>query len=178
MKKSLILFAMLLISFCGFSQTIQSTKDCSKTQSELYSIVRMYISDKWNNPKNSISNEDKEAGLIQVNTEKDIIVKAGMGLKYVYTYKYRTRFRLKDNKYRIEIYDIECTNAEQVGLGDSMPIPLIPYFEGDKAPEKTKSLGKGVSKKKAIQMMEELRAEFEVIFNDFDAYLTSYNDDF
>ena len=170
---------MALIPFFGFSQsTIQSTKECQKSQSELYSIIRMYISDKWNNPKKSITNEDKELGLIQVNTEKEIIVNAGMGLKYVYTYKYNTKFRIKDNKYKIEIYDIECTDAQQIGLGDSYKIPLIPYFEGENVPEKTKSMGKGVSKKKAIQMMEELRQEFESIIIGFDTYLSSYDNDF
>lgn len=170
---------MCLIPYYGFSQsTIQSTKECQKTQSELYSIVRMYISDNWVNPKKSITNEDKELGVIQVDTEKEIVVNAGMGLKYIYTYKYHTKFRIKDNKYRIEIYDIVCTNAKQAGLGSNYDLPLIPYFEGDNAPEKTKTMGKGVSKKKAIQMMEELRQEFELIINGFDTYLVSYNDDF
>ena len=174
-----MLFVMFLISFYGFSQsTIESTKECQKTKSELYSIVRMYISDKWVNPQKSITNEDNELGLIQVNTEKEITINAGMGLKCVYKYKYHTKFRIKDNKYRIEIYDIVCTDAKQEGLGTSYDIPLIPYFDGENAPEKTKSMGKGISKKKAIQIMEELRQEFESIIKGFDAYLNSYNDDF
>lgn len=179
MKKILFLLVLVVTCLSGFSQSpIESVKESDKSKSELYSAIRMFISDKWVNPKKAITNEDKELGLIQINTTKEIEVGVGMGMKCVYTYKYNTKFRVKDNKYKIEIYDIVCTDARQVGMGGSDEVPMIPYFEGDNAPDKLKTLGRGISKKKAIQMMDELRSEFDSIINGFESYLNSFNDDF
>lgn len=78
-----------------------------------------------------------------------------MGLKCVYAYEYLSKLRFKDNKYKVEIYDIQCLSAKRRGLGTEYNIPLIPYFTGENAPN-TKSMGKGVSKKKAIEIMQDL----------------------
>lgn len=174
---------VLFLLFCAFSlltaaqnTPIEVTKETNLSKNELFSKTKMFISDKWNNPKRSILNEDKDSGIIQVKTEKEIASNVGMGLQCVYIYEYLTKFRMKDNKYRIEIYDIKCLSAQQVGLGTTHNVPLIPYFEGDNAPDKLKSLGKGISKKKAIQMMQELRNEFSTLFNQYDKYLSEEDD--
>ena len=55
-------------------------------------------------------------------------------------------------------------------------VPLIPYFTGDNVPD-TKKMGRGISKKKAIEMMDELRAEFNAILTQYNKYI-SIEDDF
>ena len=69
--------------------------------------------------------EDKDNGVIQVKTEKEFSISVGMGLKCIYKYEYLTKFRFKDNKYKIEIYDINCVSAEQTGAGKVYSVPLI-----------------------------------------------------
>ncbi|WP_455593047.1 DUF4468 domain-containing protein [Bacteroides sp.] len=174
---------VLFLFFCAFTllanaqnSPLEVIKEVNLSKNELFSKTKMFISDKWNNPKRSILNEDKDSGIIQVKTEKEISINLGMGLKCIYTYEYLTKFRVKDNKYKIEIYDIKCLSAEQVGLGTTHKVPLIPYFEGDNTPDKLKSAGKGISKKKAIEMMQELRSEFSEIFNQYSKYLNEKDD--
>lgn len=164
MKKLLfIILAFICTSISAQEVVMQETQEISMSKDVLFSKTKMFISDSWTNPKRSIQNEDKDLGVIQVRTEKEIAVKAGMGLSCVYTYEYMTKFRVKDNKFRVEIYDVQCTSAEQVGLGKNYKVPLIQYFEGEKPLGKTKSAGKGVSATKAVEIMEELRNEFKTI---------------
>lgn len=177
MRKILFLF------FCAFSilssaqnEPLEVTKEISLSKDDLFSKTKMFISDKWNNPNSSIQNEDKVGGIVQVKTEKEFSINVGMGLKCVYNYEYLTKFRVKDGKYKIEIYNIKCVSANQVGLGKEYKIPLIPYFTGNNTPEKLKSAGKGISKKKAIEMMQELNDEFSDIFNQYNQYVNEKDD--
>lgn len=171
-----LFFAILPFSLYAQDSKLEEVKEVSMSKAELFSKAKMFISDKWTNPKRSVQNEDKDAGIIQVKTEKEFSINVGMGLKCVYQYEYLTKFRFKDNKYKIEIYDINCVSAEQRGAGKVYSVPLIPYFTGDNAPD-TKKMGRGISKKKAIEMMDELRGEFHSIFTQFNEYLT-VDDDF
>lgn len=154
---------------------IEETKEIEMTQSELFSKTKMFISDRWINPKKSIQNEDKEGGIIQVKTQEEIAINVGMGLKCIYIYEFLTKFRFKDNKYRIEIYDIDCTSAVQSGLGTTHDIPLIPYFTGDNVPQ-TKKMGKGISEKKAKEMMNELNDKFKEIITSYNKYIAEKDD--
>ena len=164
MKKLLFIVLVFICASLNAQEVVmQETQEINMSKDALFSKTKMFISDSWTNTKHSIQNEDKDLGVIQVKTEKEIAVKAGMGLSCVYIYEYMTKFRVKDNKFRVEIYDVKCTSAEQMGLGKSYKIPLIQYFEGEKPLGKTKSAGKGVSTTKAFEMMEELRNEFKTI---------------
>lgn len=173
----LLLISIFPILLNAQNSKLEDIQEVTMNKNELFSKTKMFISDKWQNPKHSIQNEDKDGGVVQVKTEKEFSINVGMGLKCVYKYEYLTKFRLKDNKYKIEIYDINCTSASQVGLGNEYKIPLIPYFEGDNVPD-TKKAGKGISKKKAIALMDELRDEFSAIFKEYNQYLKEDNDDF
>ena len=178
MKKiALILMLSAMSMFC-YAQDIvkESTYEIELTKDALFTKVKMFIVDSWVNPKHSILNEDKENGIIQIKTDSEIAINVGMGLQSVYEYEYRTRIRMKDGKYKIEFYDVTCTSAEQVGLGNSYDIPEIPYFEGDEPPVKTTKMGKGVPAKKAVEIMNTLRKEFEIITNKLNEYLTSEDD--
>jgi hypothetical protein len=182
MKKAIITIVCTLIyivSAYAQEPVASETKETEATKTELFSFTKMFIADKWQNANNALVNADEESGVLQVASETQKAVKQGMGLGCIYDYSYSVRFRVKDNKYRVEIYDVRCTNAEQVGLGSSYDVPFIEYFEGDEPKAKTQSMGKGATKKQAKQVMEDLRSEFAEILSAYSQYIqNSINDDF
>lgn len=182
MKKAIITLACTLIyivSAYAQEPVASETKDVEATKTELFSFTKMFIADKWQNANNALVNADEEAGILQVVSETQIAVKQGMGLGCIYDYSYNVRFRIKDNKYRVEIYDVRCTNAKQAGLGSSYDVPHLEYFEGDEPKGKTQSMGKGATKKQAKQIMDDLRAEFTEILETYDKYIqNNISDDF
>lgn len=182
MKKTIttIVCTLIYIVSAYAQEPIASeTKDVEATKSELFSFTKMFVADKWQNANNALVNADEDAGVIQVASETQKAVKQGMGMGCIYDYSYTVRFRIKDNKYRVEIYDVRCTDAKQTGMGSSYDVPLIEYFEGDEPAAKTQSMGKGATKKQAAAMMDELRKEFSEIISTYAKYIeTNSNDDF
>lgn len=182
MKKITLIIAYVAIAVVtAFAQepVASETRDAEATKSQLFSFTKMFVADKWQNANNALVNADEELGVLQVSSETEIGIKQGMGIGCVYDYSYTVRFRIKDNKYKIEIYDVRCTKAEQVGMGSRYDIPLIDYFEGDEPKAKTQSMGKGANKKQAKQVMDDLRSEFAEIISAYTYYIgTSINDDF
>lgn len=182
MKKFTITIACALLAIASaFAQepVASETKDVTASKSQLFSFTKMFVADKWQNANNALVNADEELGVIQVSSDTEKGIKQGMGLGCVYDYSYTVRFRIKDNKYRVEIYDVRCTKAEQVGLGSNYDVPLLEYFEGDEPKAKTQSMGKGATKKQAKQIMDDLRAEFNEIIDAYSKYIESNsNDDF
>ena len=157
---------------------IESSLDVDKTKSELFAITKSFIADSWSNSKEAITSENEELGYIQVSADYNANVKVGMGLGCVYEYDYKVRFRVKDGKCKVEIYDIVCMSASQIGLGNSYSVPLIPYFEGDDVPKKLKTMGRGLSKKQAIKMMDELRGDMQNIIQSYFKYIKDFTSDF
>lgn len=182
MKKITLTIACAIIAMASaFAQepVASETKDVEATKAQLFSFTKMFVADKWQNANNALVNADEESGIVQVKSETEKGIKQGMGIGCVYDYSYTVRFRLKDNKYRVEIYDVRCTNAKQSGMGSSYDVPLLEYFEGDEPKAKTQSMGKGANKKQAKQIMDELREEFAEIISTYAAYIESNsNDDF
>lgn len=178
MKRIAIMLALLGMSiFCNAQDVVkESTHEIDLTKDAMFARVKMFITDSWVNPKNSTLNEDKENGVIQIKTDSEIAIKVGMGLQCVYEYEYRTRIRMKDGKYKIEFYGVICTDAAQVGMGDSLDVPKIPYFEGNEPPVKTTKMGRGVPEKKAYEIMDALREEWSLIETKLADYLTAEDD--
>ena len=87
------------------------------------------------------------------------------------------KIQTKDKRCRIQIYDIICEDAYQTGLGTQNKIPKIQPFLGDEPEQKTKSLGKGLSKKKAVEMMNDLKTFFESIINGLEKEINDTTDD-
>lgn len=179
MKK--VLFAVMCLFF-ALSIKAQDFKfekviEVSKTQSELYSSSKMFVADFWSSAKNVTQNQDDTAFTIQLKAIKDMEIKAGMGLANLYTYKYSVKLQAKDNKCRIQIYDIECIEAYQAGLGTKHDIPQIQPFMGDDTDQKTKSMGKGLSKKKAVEMMQGLKSYFNSMIASYEKHLLGSDDD-
>lgn len=179
MKKILLmamcLFAVLSINAQDFK--FEKVIEAGKNKSELYSKSKMFVADFWNSAKNVTQNQDDEASTIQLKAIKEIEVKAGMGLVNLYTYKYSVKIQAKDQKCRIQVYDVECIEACQAGLGNEHKIPQIQPFMGDDTDQKTKAMGKGVSKKKAVEMMQELKSFFNSIIASYEKQLQNSADD-
>lgn len=182
MKKTIITLACTLIyivSAYAQEPVASDTKDVELSKAQLFAFTKMFVADKWQNANDALVNADEEIGVVQVQSETIINIKQGMGIGCQYEYDYTVRFRIKDNKYRIEIYDVICTGADQVGLGSREDIPLLEYFEGDEPKAKTQTMGRGANKKQAKQVMDELRAEFLTIIDSYAKYIkTNSNDDF
>lgn len=179
MKKVLFVALSLFIVISINAQDFKFEKiiEINKSQSELYSLSKMFVADFWNSAKNVTQNQDDALSTIQLKAIKDLEIKAGMGLVNLYTYKYSVKLQAKDNKCRIQIYDIECIDAYQSGLGTKHEIPQIQPFTGDDTEQKTKSMGKGISKKKAVEMMNDLTSFFNSIILSYENQLKSSNDD-
>lgn len=180
-KLALSIIGAMMVMVSAFAQepVASETKEVEISKAQLFAFTKMFIADKWENVNNALVNADEELGVLQVQSETVINIKQGMGLGCQYQYDYTVRFRVKDNKYRIEIYDVICTDADQVGLGSREDIPLIEYFEGDEPKAKTQTMGRGANKKQAKQVMDELRAEFQTIIDSYAKYIeTNSNDDF
>ena len=117
------------------------------------------------------------ASVIQLKAIVEKEIPAGMGLSNLYTYKYTVKFQAKENRCRIQIYDIECIEANQIGFGKTLEIPLIQPFMGDDTDQKTKSMGKGISKKKAVELMEDLKLYFNSMILSYEKQLLNSIDD-
>lgn len=179
MKKALFMAICLFTALSINAQDFKFEKiiEVDKNQSELYSLSKMFVTDFWNSAKNVTQNQDDAAYTIQLKAIKEMEVKVGLGLVNLYTYKYSVKFQTKDNRCRIQIYDVECTDAYQAGLGTEYKIPQIQPFTGDSTDQKTKSMGKGISKEKAVEMMQELKNFFNSIIASYEKQLDNSADD-
>lgn len=179
MRKVLFMAICLFTTLSINAQEFKFEKiiEVNKTQSELYSLSKMFVTDFWNSAKNVTQNQDDAACTIQLKAIKEMEVKAGMGLVNLYIYKYSVKFQTKDNKCRVQIYNVKCIDAYQAGLGTKHKIPQIQPFTGNDTNQKTKSMGKGISKKKAVEMMQELNAFFNSIITSYEKQLERSIDD-
>lgn len=170
---------MAIASAFAQEPVASDTKDVEATKAQLFSFTKMFVADKWQNANDALVNADEETGIVQIKSETQKTVKQGMGIGCIYDYSYTVRIRIKDNKYKVEIYDVQCTGAKQTGMGGNYTVPYIEYFEGDTPKGKTQSMGRGANKKQAKQVMDDLREEFSEIMTSYSAYIESNsNDDF
>lgn len=181
MKKVLFTILLLFTGAVLYAQSVvvSETKEVDMSASQLYSFTKMFVADAWNDANDVIVNADEVVGVVQVKAITRVCVQQIPGLGCCYDYSYSVKFRIKDNKYRIEIYDVNCIRAKQVGLGGEVDVPEIEYFEGEEPNGKTKLMGKGASKKEAKQVMDDLRSEFNVIISSYAKYVeVNGSDDF
>ncbi len=177
--KTLIVALFLLIGVDTLAQ--QNDYEYSRTiENELnkslnYSNSKSFIATYWNSAKNVIQNDDKETGIVLIKAKVDFSCNMGMGLKNVYTYEYIATYRMKDSKCRLDINNIRCIKAKQVGFGVPQDIPLIQPYKGD-TPQKLKKMGKGMSKKKADELMLDIDNHFSEILESYEKYMNSQSD--
>lgn len=180
MKKLLVFFSLFFVALTIDAQDFKFEKviEVNKSQSELYSLTRMFVSDFWNSAQHVTQNQDDAAFTIQLKAITTKEIPAGLGFLNSYTYKYSVKFQAKDGRCRIQIYDVECEEAYQIGLGSSKnEIPLIQPFMGDDTDQKTKFMGLGISKKKAVELMEDLKLHFNSMILSYEKNLLDSIDD-
>lgn len=175
MKKILSLLVSLLIIQVAYSQNFEFSKviEAQGTAPELFSKSKIFVTDFWNSAKTVTQNEDKEACLIQIKAIKEFDKNAGMGIVNNYTYKYTVKIQTKDGRCKIDVYDVECTEATTKGFGIEKDIPLIQPFMGDDPGQKTSKMGNGLSKSKAVKMMEELKEFCNSIISEYEKALNT-----
>ncbi|MDP3946535.1 MAG: DUF4468 domain-containing protein [Lutibacter sp.] len=178
MKKKL-LFLIMMISLQLNAQTqnnkdfvFQKTDTISLTKEQLFNYTKEYIAEVSNNARFNTQNENKEQGIIQLNASTNVMVEESaliIKLKHIYTYSFDFKFQQKDNKYKIDIYNVRCESVES-NTDDSAP--LIQPFNGDEPINKTFIVGKGgIKKKSAINLMNELKSKLNGFLDDYDKFI-------
>ena len=170
MRKVVLLLVLLGNIFYTYGNSFEFSKvdSLNLPKNEIYSLTKMFIADYWNSAKNVIQNEDKEIGLIQVKGLKKLSASYLLIHYCDYYYGYSIRFRIKENKCMIEIYNIQCESAYADGV---VKIPLIQPFEDSNID--SRSLDYRLSKNKAKQMMTDLKIALQKIVSDYSTFITA-----
>ena len=179
--KKLLLFLMInscLGLYAQGSFEFSKTDSSSLSKADIYTKTKMFISDTWKSSKSVIENDDKEGGVIQI---KSFIIKEfkmdAFGTGHYYKYVYSVKFRIKDNKFNIKIYDLRCVEAKNAKYVGDTDAPLIQPFDGEPI-EKTSNLWGGISKSKAIDMMSYLKNNMNYIIQEYSKYMLKKDDSF
>jgi hypothetical protein len=170
MKKVILFVCGSLIFAASFGQKNfkwEKTDTIPMTKSQLYSATKMFIAEVWKSAKDVIQNDDKEAGIIMIkgNSIQKFAVHLGF-CPMEYIYGYSVTFRMKDNKYKITLDNVACTSAHG-GTDYQTARPIEPSLE---IPYPLKT-GGNISRNKATEMMQSLKAEFQAIVDDYVIYV-------
>jgi hypothetical protein len=169
MKKVLFLMsAMLIITLSSFSQANfqwEKTDSVGKTKDQIYADTKMFIAQTWKSAKDVIQNDDKESGVILIKGLNTQIIPSGsFSSKPNYYFKYNVTFRMKDNKYRISINNVECIEASY----RTYNYKLIQPFDGGEENAPSTAV---LSKKKSVEMMVSLRNDLQSIVDQYMLYI-------
>lgn len=177
MRKVILMLAMIL-PMNVFSQEFEFEKviNVDKSKEMLYSASKSFVADFWNSAKTVTQNEDEISCTLQLKALKTMEVKVGMGMYCSYDYVYRVKIQAKEKRCRIQIYDVYCKDAWQDGLGGKQDIPEIQPFNGDNTEQKTKKMGRGISKEKAVEMINGLKSYFENIISQYETSVSEDDD--
>ena len=161
MKKVLqsILFLTTLIANSqeNFEWVVKDS--VQKTKNEIYIDTKDFISETFNSTKAVIDYDEKEDGIIAIKPVVILSAKRS-NWRYKYTYTYTLKFRMKDNKYMVEIQDVHCSNSRSTKPRVIAVDPIHPFAE-DECDISTWS--SGIVCKQAIPLMEELKQELNSI---------------
>ncbi len=132
-----------------------------KSKSEIYADTKMFIAETWKSAKDVIQNDDKESGVILIKGKSSIYTPFMLN-GYTYVYSYTITFKMKDNKYKINIDQVHFDD----GWANGAPhLSAIEPFDGDNYPGMPMS--GGLPKGKAVKMMEQLKADLQGIFDSY-----------
>jgi len=170
MKKFILLVCGSFIFASSFGQMNfkwEKTDSIAKTKSQLYSATKMYIAKAWTSSKDVIQNDDKEAGVILIKGRnvQSFTIRLGLcPMKYIYNYS--VTFKMKDGKYKITMDNVYCSSAiggtDYASLRPLEPSDIIPY------PFKTGGI---ISRNRAEQMMQSLKADLQVLVDNYLIYI-------
>jgi len=171
MRKFYLTILLIFISALSYSQTNfiwEKTDTISYKKDQIYSLTKLFIAENWVSSKKVIENDDKEFGLIFLKGKivKNVFFMLG---EYVYVYSYNVTFRMQDGKYKIKIDNVYCEDAYMTTSQGY--IAKIEPFDGDNCPETGTFKAPGITRKKAIPMMNSLKQELQIIFDSYSIYL-------
>lgn len=167
--KIAILSILILISFSAISQTNfewEKMDTISKSKSQIYSDTKMFIAETWKSSKAVIENDDKDGGIILIKGNSIKSDTYSLAL-FEYIFRYNVTFRMKDNKYKINIDNVYCEFAK----GGNKQIKNIQPFDGDNCPDTNAGWGGGLPKKKMIILMASLKNDLQLIIDNYIQYI-------
>jgi hypothetical protein len=115
--------------------------------------------------------DDKENGIILIrgsNTQKMLF----MGSVYSYVYYYDMTFKMKENRYK---YTLDKVYFESTMFSGRGSIIKIQPFDGKNCPETGTFASPGLPKKIAIEMMNSLRQDLQLLADSYDLYIKQEN---
>lgn len=120
-KQFLMIVVALLIGLSTYSQTSYKYEEVievpNTNKAYLFSQIKSALASIYNDVDSVIEYDDKEAGIIMGN---GIFHVPQAGSKYVYVgsagdVKHKIKINIKDNKYKISIYDLVHTSDASMG---------------------------------------------------------------
>lgn len=166
-----VLIVTVFCSIISFGQSNfqwEKVDSVSKSKSEIYSLTKLYIGEKWKSAQDVIQNDDKEAGVVLVKGAS-FQEFPFMGGVYVYIYRYTMTFRMKDHRYKVTLDNVYCEDAYMKSSGAKV-VKLEP-FEGENCPETGTFKAPGLPKKKAIIMMGEFKQSLQSLVDSYSSFL-------
>ena len=149
-----------------------SKKDSvSKAKDKLYSDTKIFIANTWRSSVavTETGLDDKENGIIIIKCASKKSTSWG-----TYFYHYKVTFRMKDNKFKIDIGNVYCDDVYMDGKFYQTLQPFDyeetdygAWGKGDNYPETAPRIGK----KQIIKMMSSLKNELESITKEYSSYI-------
>jgi hypothetical protein len=143
-------FCANVISQNNFEWILKDSVDMSKTQ--IYSLTKQFIAKTWKSANDVIQNDDETGGVINVKGLTSPIVFTHAGATYSYTYSYLITFKMKDNRFMMELNNVKCHST----LGSSFDNKY--YIEPDQCDSKNKKF-----ETKCLQLMIDLKSQLQNI---------------
>lgn len=136
-----------------------------QSKDELYSKGKEWLFRTYVSGKAVLEIDDKENGKIMGNGITQELVYNNMGIKKDGgSFEYKISILFKDGRSKIKIDGIRYRKGEMVGLNE-------PAFYAEEYPASWIKFGKKQIGKKWIEMKEQAKEEFEVIFKRYEKYL-------
>ena len=166
--KNLILFVVIFVTthnLCAQENFEWDVIDSiPKLKNQIYTDTKLFIADNWRESKAVIQNDDKEGGNILLKGLTCPTIKV-MTSDYTYCYDYTVIFMMKDNKFRIKIYDVYYNENFSTGkLGMRIP------FDGQ--PEMS-AIRLGLTLKQWANLMSWLKQDLQKIVDSYVYYMNS-----
>jgi hypothetical protein len=172
--KKLVLFMLFLSSFHIYSQTNfkwDHIGNVDKNKNEIYSDTKMFIADYWKSAKNVLQNDDREGGFILLKGEYPVEMLYQLN-NHKWTFSYTIKFMIKENKYRINIEDIYCSDVlvgSDFASSYNSNWPKMPV--SDNYPSSGGLKITGVGEKRYIEIMDILRSHMQSIVDNYVIYI-------
>lgn len=164
--KFIITTIILLINLIAVSQNgfvWERIDSVSKSKDKIYSDTKSFIAKTWKSANDVIQNDDKEGGIIILKgLTRRYNTTYAMNL-HEFTYQYTMTFSFKEQKYRVQIQDVNCF-SHYVG---ATKWPCIQPIEN--ATEKQE----GMKPEKINLMMSELKDDLQKLVNFYENEIKS-----